>query len=320
MRISVFPKGDLESIAVHRTMSVFDWIEQARVLPIEGLELYSGMFWETDDRFVARVGDALADAGFEMPMLCVSPDFTNPDPDVRKRELDLQYRMIEIADTLGGATASCRVLSGQRHPGVSVDQGLEWASGCILAALQVAVPLNVTLAIENHYKDGAWEYPEFAQRKDVFLALLDLIDNRTHFGVQFDPSNAVVAGDVPADFLESVVERVVTMQASDRYLRPGADLESLRQADGTLGYSPDLLHGVIGEGLNDYPRIFRILVEAGYDGWISVEDGVNGMHEMSQSVDFLRAARDEFFGGSAAVSVATQDQARARAGVPARAS
>lgn len=318
MRISVFPKGEVDAIAVDRTMTVFDWITMARVLPIEGLELYSGMFWETDDAFVDRVGDALAEAGFEMPMLCVSPDFTHPDPAVRARELEKQIRMIEIADRLGGATASCRVLSGQRHPQVSLEDGLDWAAEAITTCIQHAITLNVTVGIENHYKDGSWEYPEFAQTKDVFFALLDRIDNRTHFGVQYDPSNAIVAGEDSADFLDAVIDRVVTMQASDRYLAPGADLESLRQSDGTLGYSPDLRHGVIGEGLNDYPRIFQTLVAAGYDGWISVEDGVNGMGEMVESVEFLRDARDRYFGGSLGATVAQQDTARALAGVSPR--
>lgn len=318
MRISVFPKGEVDAIAVHRTMTVFDWITQARALPIDGLELYSGMFWETDDAFVDRVGDALAEAGFEMPMLCVSPDFTHPDASVRAEELEKQLRMIEIADRLGGVTASCRVLSGQRHPEVSIEQGLDWAAEAIQTSLNHAIPLNVTLGIENHYKDGSWAYPEFAQKKDVFLALLERVPNRTHFGVQYDPSNAIVAGEDSADFLDEVIDRVVTMQASDRFLAPGADLDALRQSDGTLGYSADLRHGVIGRGLNDYPRIFRTLVDAGYDGWISVEDGVNGMQEMADSVDFLREARDQYFGGSTAISVATQDAERAKAGIGSR--
>jgi sugar phosphate isomerase/epimerase len=128
--------------------------------------------------------------------------------------------------------------------------------------------------------------------------------------VQFDPSNAIVAGDDPVDLLELVIDRVVTMQASDRSLEPGATLEQLRGADGTIGYSPALRHGVLGEGLNDYPRIFTLLAGAGYDGWISIEDGVNGMADLAASVDFLRAARDEYFGGSTTVSVRSHPRHR----------
>ena len=54
-------------------------------------------------------------------------------------------------------------------------------------------------------------------------------------------------------------------------------------------------HGVTGKGLNDYDAIFRILSEAGYDGWVSIEDGMNGMDEMRQSIDFLKVMRDKYF-------------------------
>jgi hypothetical protein len=87
-------------------------------------------------------------------------------------------------------------------------------------------------------------------------------------------------------------------------------LDSLKQADGTIGYSPNLLHGVIGQGLNDYDEIFRILTRAGYDGWISIEDGVNGMDELRRSAEFLIEARDRWFGGSTEVRVAAHDAAR----------
>jgi sugar phosphate isomerase/epimerase len=110
------------------------------------------------------------------------------------------------------------------------------------------------------------------------------------------------------DFLQSVVDRVYTMQASDRFLAGNASLDSLRQADGTIGYSPDLRHGVIGAGLNDYERIFEVLVGAGYDGWISIEDGVNGMAEMVASAEFLKAARDRWFGGSCEVNVRAKER------------
>ena len=309
MRISAFPKAYLRQMVVERTMTVFDWIEQAKMLDVEGLELHTGFFWTRTPDETARIGEALDAAGFEMPMLCASPDFTHPDHDQRQREFDLEVEMIQISSVLGGPEATCRVVSGQAHPGVTVEQGLDWAADAINRLIPIATELGVTLAIENHYKASTWTYPEFAQRKEVFLQLLDRIDEQAYFGVQFDPSNALVAGEDAADFLMHVVDRVVTMQASDRFLAPGVELESLRQTDGTIGYSPDLLHGVIGRGLNDYDRIFSILVGAGYNGWISIEDGINGMEEMRLSADFLREARDTWFGGSTAATVRSHQTA-----------
>jgi sugar phosphate isomerase/epimerase len=295
LKISAFPKCYLERIAGERSMSVFDWIEMAKPLDADGLEMYDGFFTSLEPGYLDSVAEAIRAAGFAMPMFCCSPDFTHPDADARKRAVEREIEMVRVARRLGGPGTVCRVLSGQRHPGVSREQGIAWAAGCINEVLPVARECGVILGLENHYKDGFWQYPEFAQKKDVFLDLVNAIPDRTHFGVQFDPSNALVAGDDPIELLRAVADRVVSMHASDRYLEPGASLDDLRQADGTLGYSPKLKHGVTGKGLNDYDAIFRILADAGYLGWVSIEDGMNGMDEMAESLAFLRRTGARYF-------------------------
>jgi sugar phosphate isomerase/epimerase len=295
LRLSAFPKCYIDQIAGDRTMSVFQWIEIARSLDADGLEMYDGFFTSLDDSYIDRVGDAIHRAGFAMPMLCCSPDFTNPDPDSRNRAVDREAALIRIARQLGGPGTVCRVLSGQRYPEVSREQGVQWVVDCINAVLPVAHEHDIVLGLENHYKDGFWRYPEFAQKQDVFLALLDAIPDRTHFGVQYDPSNAIVAGDDPIALLQAVADRVVSMHASDRYLAEGTTLDEVRKTDGTLGYSANLLHGVTGKGLNDYDAIFRILAEHRFRGWVSIEDGINGMDEMDESLAFLRRMSAMYF-------------------------
>jgi sugar phosphate isomerase/epimerase len=272
VRLSAFPKCYLDDIAGSRTMTVFEWIAMARQLEADGLEMYEGFFTSLDPSYLDSVGDAIRGAGFAMPMMCCSPDFTNPDAAARRRAVDHEILMIEATRRLGGPGAVCRVLSGQRYPDVSRAQGLDWVVECIEAVLPAARENEIVLGLENHYKDGFWRYPEFAQKKDVFLELLARIPERRYFGVQYDPSNAIVAGDDPVELLREVADRVVSMHASDRYFVG----EELRQ-------------GVTGKGLNDYDAIFRILAGAGYSGWISIEDGMNGMEEMAQSLAFLRS-------------------------------
>jgi sugar phosphate isomerase/epimerase len=295
LKISAFPKCYIDEIASRRSMSVFDWIELARTLDADGLEMYDGFFTSLDDAYLDRVGEAIQSAGFAMPMLCCSPDFTNPDRDARRRAVEREAQLIGVTRRLGGPRSVCRVLSGQRYPEVSREQGLAWVVECITEVLPVAREKDVMLGLENHYKDGFWTYPEFAQKQDVFLELLDAIPERDHFGVQYDPSNAVVAGDDPIALLQAVADRVVSMHASDRYLAEGTTLDDLRQADGTLGYSPNLRHGVTGKGLNDYESIFRILAEHRYQGWVSIEDGMNGLDEMAESLAFLRKMSARYF-------------------------
>ena len=294
-KISAFPKCYLEEISSHDGMSVFDWIEQARELDADGLEMYEGFFTSLDNDYLDSVKDAMLQAGFVMPMLCCSPDFTHPDRDQRQRAVDREIQMIEVTHRLGGTGSVCRVLSGQRYPEVTRDQGMQWVVECIEKCLPAAREHGIILGLENHYKDGFWKYPEFAQKQDVFLELLRSIPESRHFGVQYDPSNAIVAGDDPVELLRQVADRVVSMHASDRYLAPGATLDALRQSDGTLGYSSQLLHGITGQGLNDYDAIFEILASQNYGGWISIEDGMNGLDEMMESLAFLRSMVRKYF-------------------------
>jgi sugar phosphate isomerase/epimerase len=291
MKIAAFPKCYIEDIAVKRTMSLFEWIEMARSLPAEGLELYEGFLASHDDAYLDSLDEALQRAGFAMPMMCCSPDLTHPDPGERKRAFDREVEMMRVTRRLGGPGATCRVLSGQRYPDLPVEKGLEWVIDAIIRLIPIARELDIVLGLENHYKDGAWRFPEFAQKKEVFLRIVNAIPERAHFGVQYDPSNAIVAGDDPLELLREVAPRVVSMHASDRYLAEGAILAELRQSDGTLGYSPHLRHGVTGQGLNDYTSIFRQLRAVNYQRWISIEDGMNGMDEMRQSLEFLHRMR-----------------------------
>jgi sugar phosphate isomerase/epimerase len=78
------------------------------------------------------------------------------------------------------------------------------------------------------------------------------------------------------------------MHASDRYLLEGT-IEDLRKEEGgAVGYAKRLSHGEIGKGLNDYDTIFTELKRVGFDGWISIEDGVDGMDQLQRSVTFVR--------------------------------
>ncbi len=290
-RISVFPKCYFDDL-YQRKMDYLVWVRQAATLGAEGLEHYDGFFPSLDDAGVEPVRRVLEETGQVSSLLCFSPDFTHPDPAERQRQLQRQKDAIDLSVRLG--IRYCRTLSGQRFPGMTRKEGIERTVEGIQRSLDYAERRGVVLCLENHYKDGTWQYPEFAQPEDIFLEILGRIEH-PFFGVQYDPSNATVGGFDPVAFLEMVQHRVVSMHASDRYLAPGATLEELRQADGTIGYSDKLRHGETGKGLNDYDAIFRILSGVGFRGWISVEDGMNGMDELRRSVEFLKQKRAEYY-------------------------
>ncbi|MGI4789361.1 MAG: sugar phosphate isomerase/epimerase family protein [Janthinobacterium lividum] len=296
MPLAAFPKCFLDALCVHHTMTAKQWIDQAADhLDIDGLEFYWGFTpVQADARLHLR--QIIHAHGLSMPMMCYSPDFIQPDPAARRAQIEQQKRVIEATAALGGTL--CRVLSGQRREDVSQADGIQMAAECITSLLPHAEQHGVILILENHYKDGYWDYPEFAQKQDVFLKLLAAIPHSPWFGVNYDPSNALIAGDDPIALLEAVKERVVSMHASDRYFA-GGTLEELheQEAHPQKGYSSILKHGVIGRGLNDYDRIFSILAGVGFQGWVSIEDGDDpavGMEHLRLSAEFLRAKMAEY--------------------------
>ncbi len=286
-RISVFPKCYFDPLC-RGEMDYLDWLREAATLGAEGVEHYDGFF----KHGVGPVRRVLHETRQISSMLCFSPDFTHPDAHERKRQVERQCAAIDLCVALG--IRHCRTLSGQSFPGMTRKEGVERTVEGIQRSLDYAAARGVILCMENHYKDGNWQYPEFAQPEDIFLEIVDRIDS-PYFGVQYDPSNATVGGYDPIGLLEKVKRRVVTMHASDRYLVPGATLDELRQSDGSIGYSDKLRHGETGKGLNDYDAIFRILSSVGFSGWISVEDGVNGLDELRRSVEFLKTKRAQYY-------------------------
>jgi sugar phosphate isomerase/epimerase len=291
-KLAAFPKCFIEELCVHHTMTLFDWIEMAATLGVDGLEFYSG-FLKDEPAFLDEVKDRLREHGLRMPMLCCSPDFTQPDPELLNVEIEREKRMIELTAFFGGKF--CRVLSGQRYPDLAREAGVAQVVRVLKSLLPFAEKHGVVLTMENHYKDSFWRYPEFAQKMDVFLEIVEQIDS-PWFGVNFDPSNTVLAGEDPIELLKKIKSRVVSMHASDRYLSSGT-IEDLRKEENEIGYANRLAHGVIGKGLNDYDAIFSILREVGFDSWISIEDGMNGMDELRESAKFLRSKIEQYFGG-----------------------
>jgi sugar phosphate isomerase/epimerase len=285
MPLAAFPKCYLDALVVHKTMTNEEWIDlAASQLDIDGLEFY----WPTipadpaDQRTLrARVESHALIAA----MMCHSPDFISKDPAIRRSEIEKEKAAIRGSAELG--ITFCRVLSGQRDPEITRPEGIAMVVECIQELLPYTEAHGVCLILENHYRDAYWQYPEFAHKMDIFLELLDAIPEHPFFGVNYDPSNVLVAGDNPIEMLQSVRHRLKTMHASDRHL----------DAAGGTGYPIVLKHGIIGRGAIDYDAIFTILKEIGFKGWISIEDGDDpavGMDHLAESARFLRAKMAEY--------------------------
>ena len=89
--LAAFPKGFFGALVEGR-MSLFDWLELAAGLELDGVELYPRFFASLEPAYLEQVRQALTDHRLQMPMLCNSPDFTRPDPADRVREIEATRR------------------------------------------------------------------------------------------------------------------------------------------------------------------------------------------------------------------------------------
>jgi sugar phosphate isomerase/epimerase len=145
-KLAAFPKAYLDDLCLaDRTMTLRQWIDLASKLDIDGLELYSGIRDLSDPKRWSEARLAIEDAGLAMPMMCCSPDFTHPDKAFRQKQIDLEKGWIDMTAALGGQF--CRVLSGQRRPEVSREQGIGYASESIEACIPHAAERGITLIL-----------------------------------------------------------------------------------------------------------------------------------------------------------------------------
>ena len=281
-----FPKGYFDDLC-SGNRPLESWIEEASKLGVDGIEMYPYFYQKKSEGDVLRIHDYAKSRGLLVPMMCTSPDFTNPDREYRKSQIDDMLFWIKTMSKseTGGRIRTCRVLSGQRRPQISREDGIGWVVESIEKLIPYAEEYGVHLVMENHYKDGRWIYPEFAQSIDIFEEIVNSIHS-PWFGINYDPSNALVSGQDPIEVLRKFKRRILTMHASDRHLKSGYSLEDLKKYTG-VGYPESLEHGVVGTGLIDYDSVFGILKEIDFNGWISIEDGVNGNMDLVRSVSFL---------------------------------
>jgi sugar phosphate isomerase/epimerase len=233
------------------TYTLTDWFGFAAQLGLDGADLsvvHLPSRQPTELRVLRRLAE---DAGIQIAMIVTYADFTHPDEHERARQVDEIRSYCEVAAELGAQFM--RVTAGQAHPGVERVAGIEWAVSGLLACLDQAAAMGVTLCYENHTKGYAWSYNDFSQPADRFLEIVQRTEG-SRLKLLYDTANTLAAGDDPLLVLEAVKSRVAVVHVND-IRRPGF-------------FEPCLL----GTGVAPVQAIFAQLVQQGFDGWVSVEE------------------------------------------------
>src|SRR5882762_797310 len=205
--------------------------------------------------------------------LSIHQNFVSPDPAYLRQQIEHTHKCIEIAYELG--VPCIRLNSGRWNTiksfddlmkargiepvleGHTEDDGFKWCIECIEKCIPKAEQCGVVMALENHW--GLSRTPEGQ------LRLINAVPS-PWLGALMDTGNFM---EDPYDKLKMIAPKTVYAQAKTYY-------------GGGEWYTLDL----------DYQRIAKILYDAGYTGYISLEfEGKQNPDEaVPKSIALLRDA------------------------------
>ena len=190
--------------------------------------------------------------GVELVALSIHQNFVQSDPAERQKQIEHTHKCLEIASDLG--IPCIRLNSGRWNtikdfddlmkargiepilPGHTEDDGFNWCIECIEKCIPKAEQCGVVMALENHW--GLSRTPEGQ------LRLINAVPS-PWLGALMDTGNFM---EDPYDKLKLIAPKTVYVQAKTYYC-------------GGEWYTLDL----------DYERIAKILADAGYTGFVSLE-------------------------------------------------
>lgn len=239
-------------------------IDQAAALGLSGVDVLHRQMESEDNAYLQRLKLHAFKKGVDLISLSIHQDFVSPNKEERQKNIDHTLRCIELAYKMG--IPCIRLNSGRWNTiksfdelmaargvekaieGYTEDDAFKWCIDAIEQCLPKAEACGVLLAIENHW--GLTASPE------GLLRIRKAIDS-PWMGLLLDTGN----------FLEDPYDKLATVA-------PYADfIQAKTYYGGGVWYSLDL----------DYKRIFRILKEAGFQGYVSLE--FEGKEEAERGVE-----------------------------------
>jgi L-ribulose-5-phosphate 3-epimerase len=190
--------------------------------------------------------------GLALCGLSTHQGFVSPDPEIRKKNIQITIDSIELAYALGiptirintgrwGTSKDFDTLMANRGiepplPGHTDDDGYPWVIDSIQKCLPIAEKCGVVLGLENHWG--------LARTPEGLLRIVNAV-NSPWLGVTMDTGNFL---EDPYDKLAAIALKTTFVQAKTYF-------------GGGVWYTLDL----------DYPRIAKMLHEHNYNGYISLE-------------------------------------------------
>ena len=224
-----------------KRMTVKEFIEYASKVGFAGVDL--GYYWEDKKEEFTEVHHWLQDNNIALSGYIVGNNFgAVVGTDKVKEQIDKTKLAIDEARQLGANVL--RVFAGGRE-GLSWEEGSNLICDCLAECTEYAKQNNVVLALEDH---GGLA----ANSKQVLFYLNKI--NSPFLRVNVDIGNFWSYGEEPIDGVKNTAPYAAMVHVKD-----------LKKINGKLELVP------VGEGDIDFTECFRILKNAGYDGYLSLE-------------------------------------------------
>lgn len=214
----------------------------------EGIELWAKgdhiTPYDTQEQWQA-IKDLIDRKGFEVFAVSAHLDFVAPEEEKRSQNLDKFLKVLDLAKFFG--VDRVHTASGGLYEDYSYESQEKHFMAALDAISEKAARLGLKVGLEA--EPEKWlSTPE---------QLIDIIDNRYSkdiFGAVVDLGHAYGIGSTPEEYLLKLSPYLLQVHFDD-----------VREKD-----FPHR-HLIPGEGDIDFPSIFKILHQIGYDGWLSME-------------------------------------------------
>lgn len=237
-------------------MSLFDVAELCAQLGLDGVETTSYYFLKDDDEFVYALKRKIYLLGLVNTGLPVRDNFAQPDGPAFDAEVQHVRKWVDIAAKLGAP--NMRIFAGSPPKNLSREEAFKQVVKGIRECCTYAATKGVFLAIENH--------GYMTETADAVLKIVEAV-NHPWLGVNLDTGN----------FQEKPYEQMAQ-------LAPHAIVAQVK----TLVAAPEKPGK---KEPADYGRIFQILREAKYRGYVGLEyEGPDPRREVPIEIEKIKAA------------------------------
>lgn len=260
-------------------------IDQIGKLDVRGVE-FAALSPE-EERMPFRAAEALSRRaeknGLAVPSLCVGAELLQPRS-AQAKTIEHLKRCVDLAAALGAPSMRHDVTRGFGEHSKSIrgpktfDNALKIVVPAIREIADYAADKGVRTSLENH--------GFFMQASERVEKLIKAVDHE-NFGLTIDMGNFLCVNEDPVKAVKRLAKYAQMAHAKDFHIRP----KQRMPATGWFATPTEIaLRGAIaGHGEIDIPAELKILKQAGYNGFLSLEfEGLEEpIHAVQLGLDYL---------------------------------